>query len=245
MITRICIIGATSAIAEAVAKEYAGHDTHFLLFGRDGQKLLMTKQRLENTGSKVQVIAMDFNDGAARAKIVPALRNELVTVDLVIVAHGILGADVGPLPETREVEELLTTNFSSAVLIITEIARMLRDQGFGTIVGISSVAGDRGRAKNLFYGSAKGGLSIFLQGLRQYLQPYGVHVLTVKPGFVDTPMTAHLRKSFLFASPALIARDIRRGIRKKKDTIYTPWFWRYIMLCICLLPEKVFKRMRF
>jgi decaprenylphospho-beta-D-erythro-pentofuranosid-2-ulose 2-reductase len=113
----------------------------------------------------------------------------------------------------------------------------------GTIAVISSVAGDRGRKSNYVYGSAKGGLTIFLQGLRNALSGSGVHVLTIKPGFVDTPMTNDFTKGLLWAKPEKVAKDIKRAIDKKKNIIYTPWFWRWIMLIIRLIPESVFKKM--
>jgi len=111
------------------------------------------------------------------------------------------------------------------------------------IIGISSVAGDRGRQSNYFYGASKGGLSLFLQGLRNRLSRSGIHVMTVKPGFVDTPMTEGMEGLFLVASPERVADDILRAFEAGKDVLYTPWFWRYIMLAIRLIPERLFKKL--
>ena len=114
----------------------------------------------------------------------------------------------------------------------------------GCIAVISSVAGDRGRQSNYVYGSAKGGLDRFLQGLRNRLYRAGVAVVTIKPGFVDTPMTAALPKNALYASPRQVARGVYRAIEARRSVVYLPWFWRPIMLLIKLLPESVFKRLR-
>ena len=108
---------------------------------------------------------------------------------------------------------------------------------------ISSVAGDRGRQSNYVYGSAKAAVTTFLQGLRNRLHPAGVQVLTVKPGFVDTPMTSAFPKGPLWASPEQIARGIHRAIQKRKDVVYLPGFWRLIMRVIREIPEAVFKRL--
>ncbi len=112
-----------------------------------------------------------------------------------------------------------------------------------TLAVISSVAGDRGRQSNYIYGAAKGGLTVFLQGLRNRLAPKGIHVLTIKPGFVDTPMTKDFKKGFLWVKPEAVARSIVKAVNKKRDVVYAPWFWRYIMLIIRLIPERIFKKM--
>jgi decaprenylphospho-beta-D-erythro-pentofuranosid-2-ulose 2-reductase len=123
------------------------------------------------------------------------------------------------------------------------LAKQLEQQGHGCIAVISSVAGDRGRQSNYVYGTAKGALSIFLQGLRNRLGKTGVQVLTIKPGFVDSPMTKDFDKGLLWVKPAMIAQGILRAIEKKKEVVYLPFFWRYIMLIIKMIPEKIFKRL--
>jgi short-subunit dehydrogenase len=105
------------------------------------------------------------------------------------------------------------------------------------------VAGDRGRGSNAVYGAAKAGLTAFLSGLRNRLAPAGVRVVTVKPGFVDTPMTGHVAKNPLFASPERVARDLLRAIDTGADVVYTPWWWRFVMLLVRLIPERLFKRL--
>jgi short-subunit dehydrogenase len=128
--------------------------------------------------------------------------------------------------------------------MLTPIADFFEKQKHGVITVISSVAGDRGRQSNYIYGSAKAGLSVYLDGLRNRLYSAGVAVVTIKPGFVDTPMTAHLKKGFLFASPEKVARDILRAIEKRKCVVYTPWFWRWIMFVIKSIPETIFRKLK-
>ena len=131
-----------------------------------------------------------------------------------------------------------------AMSVLDQCAALMAAEGQGFIVGISSVAGDRGRQSNYYYGSAKAGLTAYLSGLRNRLSSQGVHVMTVKPGFVDTAMTYGLKGMFLVASPEDIGRAIVRAVEKRRNTVYLPWFWRYIMLIIQHLPEFLFKRLK-
>lgn len=128
--------------------------------------------------------------------------------------------------------------------LLTLLANRLETQRSGTLAVISSVAGDRGRASNYVYGTAKGALSLFVQGLRNRLYDTGVHVLTVKPGLVNTPMTAALKKNFLYAKPEGVAKGIVAAIDKKREVVYMPFFWRWLMLVIRALPEPLFKRLK-
>jgi short-subunit dehydrogenase len=140
---------------------------------------------------------------------------------------------------------MLATDFTSPVLLSQAIAlRLAASQGSGTLAVIGSVAGDRGRQSNYAYGAAKGGLAVFLAGLRNRMFPRGVHVLTVKPGFVDTPMTAEVRKNALFATPDRVAGDILHAVARSKNEIYTPGYWRVIMAIIRAVPERIFKKLK-
>jgi short-subunit dehydrogenase len=124
------------------------------------------------------------------------------------------------------------------------LANRFEAQKHGSIAVITSVAGDRGRQSNYVYGTAKGAVTIFLQGLRNRLHKSGVQVLTIKPGFVDTPMTAGIKKGPLWASPDTIASAIVRSMETRRDVVYTPWFWLEIMAMVRMIPEKIFKSMR-
>jgi len=123
------------------------------------------------------------------------------------------------------------------------LAPVIEARGGGTVVGVGSVAGDRGRIGNYVYGSAKAGFHTYLSGLRNRLNRSGGHVVTVKPGFVDTGMTWGIEGMFLVAPPEKVAEDILKAVAKKKNTIYTPFFWRYIMLIITHIPEFIFKKL--
>ncbi|MDW8371253.1 MAG: SDR family NAD(P)-dependent oxidoreductase, partial [Geminicoccaceae bacterium] len=159
---------------------------------------------------------------------------------------GTLGDQAAIARDPEATRRTLLTNFVSPAVLLTALAARLEAAGKGCLAVITSVAGDRGRASNYVYGAAKGGLSTFLEGLRHRLAGKGVHVLDIRPGPVDTPMTAHLEKGgFLWASPERVAADIDRAIARRRSVLYTPWFWRWIMLVIRLLPEPLFHRLRF
>lgn len=139
--------------------------------------------------------------------------------------------------------EAIGVNFVSAASLLSHLANLMEKRRGGTIAVISSVAGDRGRQSNYVYGAAKAGLSAFASGLRNRLQKSGVSVVTIKPGFVDTPMTAHVKKGPLFATPEAVARGIVKAIDRRKDVVYVPGFWRPIMWLIRSIPERIFKRL--
>ncbi len=146
--------------------------------------------------------------------------------------------------DTSQMVQTLTTNFTAAAVCLAHLANDFESRGEGGIICIGSVAGDRGRQSNYPYGAAKAGLSTFLQGLRNRLAPTGVHVLTVKPGFVDTPMTQGKEGMFLVAPSERVAADILRAWKQRRDVLYTPWFWRWLLLVIRLIPERIFKRLK-
>ena len=142
------------------------------------------------------------------------------------------------------IRDSININFTSVAGFITILANYFEKMGEGTIAVISSVAGDRGRQSNYIYGAAKGGVTKFLQGLRNRLSQKNIQVLTIKPGLVDTPMTAHLPKNPLYVKPDFVAKSIIRAIEKKKDVIYVPEYWRLIMWVIIHIPEFIFKRLK-
>ena len=243
--SRILIIGATSAIAQAFARLRVARGDELFLVARNAAKLQVLASDLQVRGAKkVGTLAADANDFERHGPMFEAARRELGDVDTVLIAHGVLGDQKAAELDFRLAEQSYQTNFLSVVSMLTPMAAYFEAQRRGTIAVISSVAGDRGRQSNFIYGSAKGGLSLYLAGLRNRLYPSGVTVLTIKPGFVDTPMTAHLRKGALFASPEKVARDISRAIEKRKSALYTPAIWFWIMAVIRLLPETVFKRLK-
>lgn len=240
----ILVLGATSAIAQATARLFAGSGDRLFLVGRNEEKLLQLKQDLEVRGAlESDYAAVDLADRSQHSELLDTVYQKMSPIDIVLIAYGTLG-DQKLCEENFDLaEEQLRVNFLSVCALLNELAQYFERRRSGTIAVISSVAGDRGRQSNYFYGSAKGGLSLYLQGLRNRLSRFGISVLTIKPGFVDTPMTAHLSQGPLFVSPEVVARGIVRAIEKKKDVVYLPWFWRWIMLVIKAIPEPIFKRL--
>lgn len=245
-LNKIIIIGVTSAIGEKIARRLAMLNGRLYLTARDSKRLESIATDLRVRGAEhVQTEHLDLIAADALDGLVTRAAAALGGLDSLILAAGML-------PDQAEVDRYanrlrlaLEINATSAMVLLNEAAAFFEQQGHGQIVAIGSVAGDRGRATNYAYGAAKGALEIFMSGLRQRLYKTGVQVLLVKPGFVDTPMTANFKKGPLWASPERVARDIVRAMEKGKAVIYTPWYWRWIMLFVRLIPEFLFVRLRF
>ncbi len=241
---KILIIGATSAIAEATARLWAARGDALFLVGRKTAQLDTIADDLRIRGAaSVGCLTMDACDTSAHAAMLEAAENAMGGLDVALIAHGSL-----PDQKACEVSVELTlkeinTNALSVIALATRLAEGFARQGSGTLAVISSVAGDRGRQSNYVYGAAKGMLSLFMQGLRNRLAKKGVKVLTIKPGFVDTPMTAAFPKGALWAKPDAIARGIVRAVDRGADEVYLPGFWRLIMFVIRHVPERVFKKL--
>jgi decaprenylphospho-beta-D-erythro-pentofuranosid-2-ulose 2-reductase len=239
---RILILGATSAIAMAVMRQLVTPSVHFFLVARSKEKLTAVAQDLLVRGaSRVDMLVTDLDDTQQHSQMLNVVISQLGSIDLALLAHGVLGDQAAAEKDYFAAEPILVTNFLSPVSLLTWLANYCVSQGRGTLAVISSVAGDRGRKSNYVYGASKAGLDAFLSGLRNRCDRAGVQVLTIKPGFVATPMTAHIQKNRLFVSPGRIAADILRAVRKRKDVVYVPWFWRPIMASIKAVPERIFK----
>jgi hypothetical protein len=241
----VLIFGATSAIAQEVAKILALRGARLLLVARDEGKLSALAENLQVlAGQRPDFKGIDFSSTDQIAAVIQQTRNRFGGLDLILVAHGSLPDQRICESNPEEALEAMRVNLLSFVAILSVAANEMEQQRRGCIAAISSVAGDRGRQSNYVYGAAKAGLTVFLQGLRNRLAKSGVTVVTIKPGFVDTPMTAHLPKNFLFAQPATIASGIVKAIEHKRDVVYLPFFWRFVMLVIRLIPERVFKKLK-
>jgi decaprenylphospho-beta-D-erythro-pentofuranosid-2-ulose 2-reductase len=245
MTRRALILGAGSVVAQAIARRLAVQEWDLVLAARASVRLepfaADLRLRLER---QVHLFEFDALDFGAMASLPERVRRECGEFDLVVQVFGYLGDQRRARQDSDELQKILHTNFTGAALALGHLANYLEAGGPpGGIIGISSVAGDRGRQSNYPYGAAKGALSLFLQGLRNRLAATPVHVMTVKPGFVDTPMTEGLEGLFLVADPERVADDIVRAYGRKRDVLYTPWFWRYLMLVVRLVPEPLFKRL--
>jgi short-subunit dehydrogenase len=244
--TRIVIIGATSTIAVHCARLWAAGKAEFVLAGRNMEKLASVAADLKARGAQAaNCHVLDVTDVAAQRMLMAAIFADGASVDIALVAHGELPDEAACDGDPAAASKQFTINATSTIALVSALGVRLRAQGRGTVAVISSVAGDRGRASNAHYGAAKAAVSTFCDGLRARLRDTGVHVLTIKPGIVATPMTSHLDvPGILMASPVHVARDICRAIDRKRTTLYTPWWWGWIMLAIRLIPEPLFVRLK-
>lgn len=242
--TAVLALGATSAIAEATLRLFAEQGARFYLVARNHEKLEAVAADLHTRGAAgVATCVMDLDDTARHPAMLASAAQSLGTIDLAFLAHGILGDQNEAQAGYPAAEAIFHTNLLSSVSLITWLANYFERIGSGTLAVISSVAGDRGRKSNYVYGASKGALSIFLDGVRSRLDRVGVHVLTVKPGFVATPMTSHVEQGPLFARPSRVGKGIVSAIEKGRDVVYLPAFWAFIMLALRLLPRPIFKKL--
>jgi short-subunit dehydrogenase len=241
---KIAIIGATSAIAHEAARCFASDGAELFLVARSEEKLKAVSDDLVVHGAKqVETFLLDLSDLSRHQELFDKAVITLNGLDMLLIAHGTLGNQRKSEMSVEETLKELTTNFTSVVSLLTIAGNYFEQQKRGCIAVISSVAGDRGRQSNYVYGTAKGGVSVFLQGLRNRLAKSGVKVVTIKPGFVDTPMTAAVKKGPLFAKPAVVGRGVYEAMKQGKDVVYLPFFWRPIMLIVKSIPESIFKRL--
>lgn len=238
------VLGASSAIGRAFAREAAARGADLLLAGRDAPDMERTAAEARALSGRVALVR-DFDALAVEthAGFAAACAELPGTLHVLLL--------FGTMPDQSDMDEnpavalaCLDSTLRGAVSILHHLTPVLEARGAGTIVGVGSVAGDRGRLKNYVYGAAKAGLHTYLAGLRNRAGRRGVHVLTVKPGFVDTAMTFGLPGMFLVTQPEAVARAMLDAAAARRDEIYVPFFWRYIMLVIRHVPERVFKKLK-
>ena len=240
----ILVLGATSSIAQAWMRLLAPDGASFFLVARNAAHLeSVAKDLITRGATTVYVETTDLDQTAVHVDLLERAVAALGNLDCALIAHGVRGDQAAGERDFAIAAASLQTNFLSTVSLVTWLANYFAAQYHGSLVVISSVAGDRGRKSNYIYGSAKAGLNAFLDGVRNRLHRDGVQVLTVRPGFVSTPMTAHLPQGPLFATPDAVAHDILQAIEYRRDILYTPWFWRWIMAIIRMIPEWKFKKM--
>lgn len=243
----VLIVGATSAVARAIARRLVRRGWNLFLAARDEQALETLAADLRVRGGST-IVTGRFDATA----VAPLETWELATsafprgLDGILVCHGYLPDERTGVVGGEELRRTIDVNFTSVAVLLAAAAGYFADRRRGFIAAISSVAGDRGRQSNFSYGAAKAGLTAYLGGLRNRLHSRNVHVLTIKPGIIDSPMTRGLEvgPKPLVTTPDRVAADIERAILGRRDTVYTPWFWRPIMGVITAVPERIFKRMK-
>jgi len=237
------ILGATSSMARAFARQVSADGCGVLLCGRDKADLAASQSDCAARGASFSdVFTFDARDTNTFAPIIERARKEDGQLHVAVF--------VGSMPPQEAIDAdpslidgVVSDSYTGPATFLQMIAPELETRGAANVVGVGSVAGDRGRIGNYVYGSAKAGFHTYLSGLRNRLTRSGGHVVTVKPGFTDTAMTWGIEGMFLVASPDKVTRDILKAVEKKRDVIYTPFFWRFIMGIITSIPERVFKKL--
>lgn len=244
---RVLILGVTSTIAHATARLLVQRGCHIFGVGRNQAKLTAVLADLRVRAGPDQRVGgcqADLDDIQDHAAHFDAAETALGGIDIILMAQGVLPDQSLCASDASSMMAAMVTNALGPIALLVEARRRLLERGEGAIVAIGSVAGDRGRQSNYVYGAAKGMLDLYLQGLRNELAGRGVHVMTVKPGFVDTAMTASIAsKGPLWSTPERVAAGIVRGLDRRRDVVYLPWFWRWIMFVIRIVPERIFKRL--
>jgi short-subunit dehydrogenase len=241
---RILLIGATSAIVEAVGRHFAAAGDSIYLLGRSPRRLeqVASDYRLRGAES-VHMDSFDALDYEQHAPLIERAIDALGGLDIALIGYGTL-PDQAASEASFDVARLaLEINAVSIISVLGHLANHFEQQESGALAVISSVAGDRGRRSNYIYGTAKSAVTLYAEGLRARLAHKHVRVLTIKPGFVDTPMTAAFNKNLLWSTPDKVARTIYKALLTGRNEIYIPWFWRWIMVVVRAIPESVFKRL--
>lgn len=242
---RILIVGATSAIAHACARQWAGAGHALYLVARDNERLTSNAADLVGRGAdRVETFNLDVQNIEEQKAMVQQCWMAFHQIDIALIAHGTLPDQAACEVQADTALHEFNVNATCTIALLGLLANRFEQQRCGTLAVISSVAGERGRPTNYLYGAAKAAVSTFAEGLRARMYKLGVHVLTIKPGFVNTPMTQGLAlPQALVAQPDAVASDILKAIETRKDVIYTPAFWGLIMLVIRTIPGFIFKRL--
>ncbi len=243
---KILVIGATSAIAKATARLYAQQHSQLFIVGRDETRLAALGDDLTVRGGELLgSVCLDLTKTQEHEKALSAAFQAMTSIDLVLICHGDLPDQAACETNYKAALKAINVNALSTLSILSILGEHFIEQGKGTIAVVTSVAGDRGRQPNYVYGAAKAMVSTYLQGFRGRMFTHGVHVLDIKPGLVDSPMTSHLEKGALWSQPEVVAKAIVSAVKYRRHTIYSPGYWRMIMLIVTSIPEFIFKRLKF
>ncbi|MFC9505250.1 decaprenylphospho-beta-D-erythro-pentofuranosid-2-ulose 2-reductase [Streptomyces sp. NPDC057002] len=239
----LLVLGGTSEIALATARRLIARRTRTVwLAGRPSAALEEAAGRLRGLGADVHTIAFDALDPGSHEGVLGKVFAE-GDIDMVLLAFGLLGDQARDEREPEAAVRVAQTNYTGAVSASLVCARALQSQGHGSLVVMSSVAGERARRANFIYGSSKAGLDAFAQGLGDALHGTGVHVMVVRPGFVRTRMTAGLPEAPLATTPEAVATAVELGLRRRSETVWVPGALRVVMAALRHLPRAVFRRL--
>ena len=239
---KILVLGATSGIAEATCRIWAAQGAQLFLVARNPEKLAAVAADLKTRGAAyVGTAVADLDDTDKHAELLSHAINSLTGMDIAYLAHGILGDQPRAEQDFEHAAQILHTNFVAPVSLLTWLANFCVQRHAGVLAVLSSVAGERGRKSNYLYGSSKAGLTAFLAGLRNRVDREGVTVLTIKPGPVNTAMTAHM--NIRKADVNKVAAAIVKAIDKKRDNLYVPGIFQPIMFIIRNIPDRIFKKL--
>jgi short-subunit dehydrogenase len=238
----VLILGATSPISRALAAKYAAQGRAIFLADLDEADRIAADLRVRY-GVKACSGFFDAKDFDSHPGFVAAVEKEVGPIEICVVAFGAMGEQTASEDDFAAARNVIDINYTGAASASEAVVGAMLTRGSGSLIGICSVSGDRGRASNYFYGSAKGAFALYLQGLRNRLFKGGVHVLTVKLGFVDTGMTFGMETGLPMASPDAVAAAIVRAESRRLNVLYYPPFWIGIMGVIRAIPEEVFKRL--
>jgi decaprenylphospho-beta-D-erythro-pentofuranosid-2-ulose 2-reductase len=241
---KILVLGATSGIAEATCRIWASEGASLFLVARNAEKLAAVAADLKTRGAAyVDTAVADLDNTDQHPVLLAHAINSLTGMDVAYLAHGVLGNQTDAEQNFLVAEQILHTNLTAPISLLTWLANYCVQRHAGTLAVISSVAGDRGRKSNYVYGTSKAGLSAFLGGLRNRVDREGVKVLTIKPGPTKTGMTAGMKGSEKFADVNAVAKSIAAAVANGSDTLYVPFQWQPIMFVIRNIPERVFKKL--
>lgn len=239
MTQTLLVLGARSDMGLAVAEKFASQGFNIQLAARRAVELQQTAKDLQiKSQQQVSLHEFDVLNYTSHDQFIDSLP---VLPNIVLCVVGLLGEQKQAEQDWNQAEQIIASNYTGPVSILNRIAERFDHRHSGCIIGVSSVAGDRGRQSNYLYGSAKAGFTAYLSGLRNRLFQSGVQVITVKPGFVNTSMTAAMDlPKLLTAQPEQVADQVYDALMSKKHIVYSHWYWRWIMLIIKLIPERIF-----
>lgn len=241
---RILVLGATSGIAEACVRLWATRGDHLFLIGRSADRLNAVAADARTRGARyVDTAIVNLDETSTHPEMLAHAINSLAGLDVAFLALGVLGEQPRAERYFDHAAQVLHTNFTAPVSLLTWLANYCAQRHAGTLAVLSSVAGERGRKSNYVYGSSKAGLTAFVDGLRNRVDREGVRVMTIKPGPVRTAMTEGMKGNERFADVSEVAEALVKAIDAGQDVVYVPGIWRFIMAVIRAVPERVFKKL--